>query len=173
LGEAIIVGVAEVKGTREASDILIAPSLGSGVGVCAYDPQERVAAIAYFLLPESRGDESAPGKYADTAIPSLLERIVELGADPERVRVALVGGAQLGGFRGAGIRLEIGARNVSAAQALLEQANIPIVAADIGGIEGRTLHMTTDGRVHVRAMGKRDRELVHLGLPGGAPSRAD
>ena len=75
MGEAIIVGIAEVKGTRGPADILIAPSLGSGVGICAYDAQERVAAIAHFILPESRDDEFACGKYADAAVPALHQAL--------------------------------------------------------------------------------------------------
>ena len=170
MGEAIIVGIAEIKCTREPNDVLVAPSLGSGICVCAYDSQERVAAMAHVVLPDCHGDHSTAAKFADTAIPCLLQSIIDLGAAPDRVRVALVGGAELRGFRGTGVRLEIGARNAIAVRIGLERANLRVVSADIGGTAGRTVHLTADGRVRVKVAGGRERELVHLGQSIAVPS---
>jgi len=164
VGESIVVGIGEIKCSREPENVLIAPDLGAGVCVCAYDPQERVAGVAHVALPASSEEDSATGRFADTAIPALIERMSEAGGSSERIRVAIVGGAELAGFRGNGPRLELGARNVDAVRTELDRANVVVVAADVGGADGRTLLLTAAGHVCVKAAGKRERELVHLGF---------
>ena len=47
----IIVGIAEGKVARE-NQVLISYALGSCVGVCLYDPRERIAGMAHIILPE-------------------------------------------------------------------------------------------------------------------------
>ncbi len=162
MSESIVVGIGEIKCARAPDVMLIAPGLGSGIAVCAYDPQARIGAVAHIVLPESQSGDSVAGKFADTAIPSLLQKIVEFGADPERVRIALAGGAELFGFRGLGTRLEIGARNAVAVKLALERANLPVIAADLGGTEGRTIHLTPEGRVYINIQGRYEQELVRL-----------
>ena len=46
MGEAIMVGLAEIKFTQSPDDVLIALGLGSCISVCAYDAQASVAAGA-------------------------------------------------------------------------------------------------------------------------------
>src|SRR5581483_7638577 len=160
MGEALMVGMAEVKVTRSPEDVLIALGLGSCIGVCAYDAQARVAGLAHVVLPNSAGHEPSPGKFADTAIPLLLQEMIKLGAVVERIRVALAGGAQLFASGGQGTRLEIGSRNAAAVQAELSKRNLCILAADLGGSVG------------VKTIGQGERELVSLAdreVPAGMP----
>jgi chemotaxis protein CheD len=172
MGEAIMVGLAEIKFTQSQDDVLIALGLGSCISVCAYDPEARIAAMAHVVLPESTDNDSAAGKFADTAIPHLLESFAKLGASAERIRVALAGGAQLFAFHGTGVRLEIGTRNSEAVKAALEKARLTVVATDLGGSAGRTVHLTGDGRMRVKVIGKTELELVHLGQAKRAAAAA-
>jgi chemotaxis protein CheD len=172
MGEAIMVGMAEIKVTTSPDDILIALGLGSCVGICAYEPNVGVAGMAHVVLPESQGNESANGKFADTAIPGLIRQMVEMGAVTSRIRIAIVGGAQLFAFNGTGVRLEIGPRNARAVTAALEKACIPVVATDLGGSAGRTVHLTGDGRVRLKVIGTAERELISLGKAEGGAGRA-
>lgn len=169
MAEAIMVGMAEIKLTRSPDDILIALGLGSCIAICAYEPHARIAGMAHVVLPESSGIQTSAGKYADTAIPLLLENLVKQGATAYRIRVAIVGGAQLFGFNGNGVRLEVGTRNAQAVKAALEAAKLSIVATDIGGSAGRTVQLTGDGRVRVKAIGRGEHEVVSLGQPNLAP----
>src|SRR5690242_4011891 len=102
MGETLMVGMAEIKVTRSPDDVLIALGLGSCVGVCAYDAQAGVAGLAHVVLPDSASHPASAGKFANTAIPLLLEEMQKLGASLKSVRVALAGGAQLFAFNGSG-----------------------------------------------------------------------
>lgn len=172
MGEAIMVGMAEVKFTQSPDDVLIALGLGSCISVCAYDRGANIAGMAHVVLPESHDTESAPGKFADTAIPFLLQSLIDLGASPDRVRVAIAGGAQLFAFQGTGVRLEIGPRNMQAIKVALERANLRVVADDLGGTAGRTVQLTGNGKVKVKSVGKTEQDLVDLGQSDAAAPAA-
>lgn len=164
-----MVGMAEVKLTKSPDDVLTALGLGSCVGICAYDAQARVAGLAHVVLPESIGQENSPGKFANTAVPFLLQEMSRLGASSIRIRVALAGGAQLFAASG-GSKLEIGLRNAAAVTAALKQHNIVVVATDLGGMVGRTVYLSANGLVRVKTIGQGERELVVLGSPSaGGP----
>jgi chemotaxis protein CheD len=162
-----MVGMAEVKVSRSPTGVLMVLGLGSCVGVCAYDPRVAVAGLAHIVLPQSAGNDGNrndgnQGKFADTGIPLLLEEMRQYGASPSRLRVALVGGAQLFAGAGTGTRLDIGPRNVSAVQAVLERHGIQVIATDLGGNMGRTAYLYGDGRVHVKTIGRDEKQLTHL-----------
>lgn len=163
MDESLMVGMAEVKVTRSPGGVLVALGLGSCIGICAYDPQARVAGLAHVVLPECTEPQGTPGKFANTAVSFLLEEMRKMGALSFRIRVALAGGAQLFSFQGAGPRLDIGPRNAAAVQAELQRLNIKVTASDVGGASGRTVHLFTDGRVRVKTIGKSERELAMLG----------
>ena len=166
-----MVGMGEIKTTTQPDDTLMALGLGSCVGVCAFDPQAGIAGLAHVVLPDSGGCADTPGKFADTAVPQLLDAMTRLGAHPARIQVALAGGAQLFAFKGGGPRLEIGLRNAEAVTACLKARNIPVMATDLGGNAGRTVHFKNDGRVRVKTIGQGERELARLG-GSEAPPRA-
>jgi chemotaxis protein CheD len=163
MGEALMVGMAEIKVTRSPDDVLVALGLGSCIGICAYDPLARIAGLAHIVLPESGEQQEAPGKFANTAIPLLLQEMQKQGAELSRICVALAGGAQLFSSHTSGTRLEIGPRNAAAVRCELERRNIRIVASDVGGSSGRTVHLFSDGRVRVKSIGQGERDLVMLG----------
>ena len=164
MGEALMVGMAEIRVTRSLDDVLVALGLGSCIGVCAYDIKSRIAGMAHVVLPDSMGHDENRQKFADTAIPCLLDEMRKAGANIRNIRVALTGGAQLFAFQGTGPRLEIGARNAAAVQAALAQCNVPIVASDIGGSTGRTVHLFADGRVRVKTIGQGEKQLTSLAM---------
>ena len=170
MAESLMVGMAEIKVAVTPNSLLLALGLGSCIGICAYDAEAGVAGLAHVVLPDSAGDTSRPGKFADTAIPSLLAEMVRYGAKAGRIKVALAGGAQLFAFDGSGPRLEIGARNAEAVQHALEQSHIPVVASDLGGHVGRTVNLLGNGQVRVKTIGQGDRELVSLGRAGDSPA---
>ena len=163
MSESLLVGMAEAKVTTSAGGVLVALGLGSCIGVCLYDPYVKVAGMAHVVLPNSAGHEASIGKFADTAVPLLLDMMKKHGAIQTRIRAAIAGGAQLFAFNGSGPRLEIGPRNATAVQEQLLSHRITIIASDVGGNTGRTVHLFADGQVLVKTIGQGERELTRMG----------
>ena len=162
MSEMLMVGMAEIKTSTQHENTLVALGLGSCIGVCAHDSLSGVSGLVHIVLPDSGGDLKTPGKFADTAIQQLLAEMIALGACAYRIRIALAGGAQLFSFHGEAPHLDIGARNAQATLASLEKARLPVIAHDLGGNRGRSLHFYGDGRVRVRIIGETERELALL-----------
>ena len=134
--------MAEIAVSRHEADVLVALGLGSCIGVALLDGASLVAGLAHVVLPESRPGATTPGKFADTAVPELLCRVIGLGATRGRLHAVLVGGAQMFAVS-AGGALDIGRRNEQAVRTALAVAGIPITTTLTGGGAGRTM------RVHI------------------------
>jgi chemotaxis protein CheD len=104
--------------------------LGSCVAVCLFDPAVRAGGINHYLLPYWNGEGLASPKYANIALPKLVERMLALGCRLQNLRAKLFGGgavfAQVGGLYG------VGERNILFAEQYLAEAGIPVVARDLG-----------------------------------------
>src|SRR5437764_6551967 len=89
------VGIGELKSSGDATEILVARGLGSCIGVCLVDGGHGVAGLAHVMLPDSTEAGRGGTRYADVAIPALLEEVLALGGRPPRLRRARAGGAPL------------------------------------------------------------------------------
>ena len=156
-----MVGLGEVKITQDPSEVLTCLGLGSCVGVCMYDPVAKLAGMAHIVLPSSDGrPERAGGKYADTAVPLLLETMLKRGAIKSRVIVKIAGGAQISKAKGLGDAFQIGERNNDAVRAVLDANFMKIKGSDTGGHHGRTLRFYLDtGQTLVTTAGKEIQEI--------------
>lgn len=137
-------------------DILTTLGLGSCVGIALYDPIARVGGLAHIMLPDSTQikNNSNIAKFADTATVKLIEEMINIGAKKDRIVAKLAGGAQMFSFSQSSDLMRVGARNVSAAQAILEKLGIPIIAFDTGENYGRTIELyTEDGRLVIKTIG--------------------
>ncbi|MBR7794845.1 chemotaxis protein CheD [Agaribacter marinus] len=116
--------------------------LGSCVGVVIYDETEKVSGLAHILLPNSqlaRQKQYNAYKYADTAIPKLITKMIDCGANKHKLKAKIAGGAQMFQFASGSDMMRIGPRNVEAVLDKLKDCNIPVVAQDVGGNTGRTI----------------------------------
>ena len=159
--ETIVVGLGEVKVSREAGVVLTCLGLGSCVGISTYDPVTRVAGMAHIVLPVSngRGAGGAP-KFGDIGVPHLLGEMRKQGAMTSRLIVKIAGGAQMSRAPGMSDAFRIGDKNIQAVQEALELAGVPVAAADIGGSQGRTLRIYLDtGATLVSRAGRQSSEL--------------
>jgi chemotaxis protein CheD len=166
MGQVVMVGMSEIRVVCGEGYILTTLGLGSCIGICAYDAAARVSGMAHVMLPEGTNGvgEDMPGKFANTAIPALVQEMRQQGALLSQIQVAIAGGAQIFSFGGSSPRLDIGSRNIAAVLATLKLHQLPLVAADVGGNVGRTLYFfTVDGRVRVKTLGQGERDLVILG----------
>jgi chemotaxis protein CheD len=138
----------ELAASRSAGDTLVAIGLGSCIGLALVDRARCVAGLAHVMLPESSGapdapDASARCKFADIAVPALIDKVVGLGAAPSKLEAVLVGGARMFAFGGSS--LDIGARNEEATLAQLADRRIKVVASATAGTKGRTVRVHVDG----------------------------
>jgi chemotaxis protein CheD len=141
-------------------DILRTNSLGSCVAIIFYDPIHRIGGLSHILLSESPKDfiDATSGKYVDTALPTLLESMINKGADPKTIKAMLFGGSEMFHF----FSLKIGHNNIEAAYSMLKKMNIPIVYQNTGGVSGRSVEINCgNGLVKIHHFGKID-EFNHF-----------
>jgi len=162
MAELIRVGMSEIAVSR-SPDVLVAIGLGSCVGVCFYDPFLKCGGMAHVMLPDSEqilgagAEVTKPGKFADTALPELLRRMVEMGALAQRLEVKIAGGAQMFNLNGGNDRLQIGPRNVEAIERILAKMNLKLTGKNTGGNHGRSVRFDlATGLVTVRIIGAPD-----------------
>ncbi len=136
MGEIVSVRMAEMNVVRDSHSLKTI--LGSCVGVILHDPVKRISGLAHVMLPRSTRKDSSVGKYADTAIPALLALMTGSGSRASSIKAYLIGGAKMFPMASGPIG-SIGDQNVSAARKVLEEAAVPIVFEDTGGIRGRTV----------------------------------
>lgn len=157
--DSVAVGLGELHVVRSGE--VVAYSLGSCVAICLYDPLARLAAMAHVVLPSAPdGRIAAPGKFADTAVPALVEAIERQGGARHRLWCKLAGGAAVLALGGGGGLPGVGQRNVEAVSLALAHFRLPVLARATGGNEGRTIRMeAATGRVLVRTVRGRELEL--------------
>jgi chemotaxis protein CheD len=154
------VGISDWKVTK-SPDILVTYALGSCVGICFYDKRAKIAGLSHIMLPDSTSSGEANlnrMKFADTAIPDMLKKMITMGASQAAMTAKIVGGATM--FQTSSDRFNIGDRNIVAVKAALQSLRIPIVAQDIGLNYGRTVFLySDDGTVVVKSAIKGERKL--------------
>jgi chemotaxis protein CheD len=105
-------------------------------------------------------DKSNPAKFPASAVPLVMQEMKRLGANLERLRAKIVGGASMFGNLMPQGAINIGERNVAAVREVLADLNIPIVAEDTGSDYGRSVFLyVLSGRVEVRSLRKGSRVL--------------
>ena len=153
----------ELAVSGNVGDELVAIGLGSCIGLALVDRAANVAGLAHVVLPESQGKTEPKAKFADLAVPDLLERVVAAGAVKRRLEAILIGGARMFSV---GASLDIGARNAEAVRDALDKEGIRISAEEVGGNRGRTARIIVGTEVTSQLAGGPRTSLLSLG--GGA-----
>jgi len=121
-------------------DHLLGTLLGSCVAACICDPTRGIGGLNHFLLPSTgyAGQTSAPeaSRYGVYAMEMLINALLKSGADKNRLRAKLFGGANL---ISANTRDSVGERNQKFALDFLECEGIPVIAEDFGGNHARRI----------------------------------
>jgi chemotaxis protein CheD len=148
----LMVRMGELAASADAGRVLASIGLGSCIGLALVDRRTGIAGLAHIMLPADTGAPGQPGKFADTGVPALIERVCAKGAVRARLEAVLVGGAQMLGASGQ--RLDVGARNEAATRDALARAGVRVVAAETGGTQGRTVRVRVGaGEVTVKEAG--------------------
>lgn len=157
-----IIDAADATFSDNPRDILEAPSLGSCVSISIYDPTIRIGGVMIFILPDSREVQSItadehPYMFADTAVVHFFQNAVQWGIQPERSKLALIGGGQVFGQEGG---FNIATRNDQAAVEAIAKLGLAPTYQSIGGNFNRSmqLHIKT-GKIVVSVAGE---EIEHV-----------
>ena len=155
LAATTVVRISDVRVSNDPLVILATHSLGSCIGVAAYDPLMRIGGMLHYQLPGSEIDARralhVPAMYADTGMTLLLKQMAALGAEKRRLKINLAGGARM--LSGADV-FDIGRRNHTAVRKILWQQGLLIEAEEIGGTAARHLYLRiSDGAVQIKTCG--------------------
>jgi len=132
----ITVGIGEYA-IAEGDKKITTVGLGSCVGIIIYDHIKNIHGLSHIMLPEMGIKQDRIGKYANTAIPKMIEDLEKKGAFKINMKAKIAGGASVFAFKQD--TLKIGERNITAVKKILRELNIKIEAEDVGGNRGRTI----------------------------------
>jgi chemotaxis protein CheD len=153
--KALVVSVADMVVSNDASAEIVTFSLGSCLGIVIYDAVTKIGGLLHIMLPNSKIHPvkavNMPFMFVDTGVPRLFHAAYNLGADRSRLAIKVAGGAQLLDQQGI---FNIGARNLDALQKLLAQNGLKPDVTDVGGVSSRTVRLDlTNGSVTVKTPG--------------------
>jgi chemotaxis protein CheD len=139
-----IIGIADMKISSRAEDVLITYALGSCLGIAIYDSVAKVGGLLHVMLPVSTVNLSKaaenPLMFVDTGVPELFKACYRAGARKERLVVKVAGGAALQN-RGDNDQFQIGKRNFLMLRKLLWKNNVLIASCDVGEGLSRTMSL--------------------------------
>jgi chemotaxis protein CheD len=157
------VPIGEMMTSTDPDDVLVVYGVGSCVVVCLHDPVTQVGGLLHALLPGAAWNRHAvgkPTKFVDQGVPLLLQSLVALGAKPTRLQAHVCGGASMITAAGFNDIMNIGERNVLAAQTALQASGLKIDAQATGGQNGRTVKLRiADGQVTLKMLGEEEKVL--------------
>ena len=120
----------------------ISTVLGSCVAVCIYDSKLGIGGMNHYLLPFWNGHGLQTSKFGNISIPKLIESMQERGSRIEAMEAKIFGGASMN--TSASENMMIGQKNIIVAKEILQEYNIPIVAEDVGGQQGRKIQFNLE-----------------------------
>ena len=146
------VGIGEMIISADSNDVLVAPNLGSCLGVAIYDPKLRIGGMIHCLLPFSKSDpekaKSKPTLYVDTGVSFMLEELIRHGLNKRTALIKVAGGSAINDVNNV---FGIGERNFTVLRKLLWKNNLLLTASDVGGDSCRTVSLyISTGEVWVR-----------------------
>ena len=151
----LVVNISDMKFSGDPEDVIVTYSLGSCLGVTAFDPQTGLGAMIHCLLPTDAAakekSRANPYMFVNTGVTAMVRRLLAEGAARERLVFKAAGGANMRNdtlFR-------TGARNLEALERLLAKNDVALAASEVGGSIPRTMYLHMDtGAILVRSLGK-------------------
>lgn len=156
------VGMGEYR-TGKSPELLVSLGLGSCVGVCLFDSEKKIGGLAHIMLPTVKETglnsdfemtdilklEPKFCKYADVAIPKMLNDMKNLGVNLSSLTAKIAGGAHM--FVGLDDNIQVGKRNAESVRGILSKNNIKLLAEETGGSLGRTIKFNLDdGKLSIK-----------------------
>lgn len=147
----VVVSLAEMHVSGDSFDVLTCLGLGSCIGLSVHDPVAKIGGMAHIVLPSSEGrPDRTSVKYADAAVPLLVDAMERSGASVRRLVIKIAGGAEMTLAPGVPSFFKIGTNNIEAVKASLASRGLKLTGADVGGNHGRSMRLSVGtGRVTV------------------------
>lgn len=134
-----------------ADDVTLVTLLGSCVAACLRDPVAGVGGMNHFLLPEdlrAGGPVTTNTRYGAYAMEVLINELLKLGAQRQRLEAKVFGGANI--LRGM-TSAPVGDRNAQFVIDYLHNESIMAASRDLGGqVARKVAYFVRSGRVLVR-----------------------
>lgn len=151
-----VVSIGEKLVSRDPADVLITYSLGSCIGISAWDPEAGLGGLIHCMLPLSSADpekaQANPCLYVDTGVAALLDEMFDQGASKEQLIIKVAGASSILDPKGI---FRVGERNYTVLRKILWKNNILIKAEAIGGDQPRTMALEVgSGNTTIRSNGK-------------------
>ena len=150
-----VVGIAELA-VAPANNYLVTIGLGSCVATVLWDRRRKIGGMLHTILPsisempENRREPKT--KFADSGIPILIEKVIQLGGRKRDLISKIAGGAQMFSLS----TMMIGKKNVKSAKKTLMLEKIPIIAEDVFGTQGRTIIFDTSTGIMIVKRGSKE-----------------
>jgi chemotaxis protein CheD len=160
-GERVVVPMGQLA-VKTAPLTLAALGLGSCVAVMLYDRVATVGGMAHVLLPAGPAGamRANPARYAQSAVPALVDAVLAAGGHRPRLTARLAGGATMFANLVAPGLISIGERNTLAVREGLDALGIRVAGELVGGDHGRTVVFDlSDGRVRITSVRHGSHEL--------------
>ena len=147
------VGIAQVMLGDKTT--ILRTILGSCVGICIYDKVVKMGGLAHVLLPEDSTKSNNREKFAETAVPYMVDLLIKGGCKVPNMTAKIAGGASMFNFAASFALGNIGDKNVEMTLKMLQKFNIPVLEKDVGGNVGRVIDFNiSDGSLKIKAGGK-------------------
>ncbi|MEY8875242.1 MAG: chemotaxis protein CheD [Leptothrix sp. (in: b-proteobacteria)] len=123
---------------------LVRTLLGSCVAITVWHPERCIGGMCHYLLPERRPprqpSQPLDGRYGDEAMALLVQGMHQAGTEPRDYIAHLYGGADT--MPGAaGVKFNIGERNIELGWSLIDQLGMTLHSVDVGDDVPRTVQM--------------------------------
>jgi chemotaxis protein CheD len=149
--------------TGQGEGVLTALGLGSCVAIVLWDAATKSGGMAHVLLPSPPpriAGLHVPARYAQSAVPALLDAVLLLGASRRTITARIAGGASMFTNLIAPGLIHTGERNVLATREALHTHAIPMTGEWVGGDFGRTVVFDlSTGKVTASSVRRGVREL--------------
>lgn len=150
----LVVSISDMRVTARPRHVLVTHSLGSCLGLAAYDPTVRVAGLIHCLLPVMPKFKPGanPYMFVNTGVTAMIKAMFNLKAKKENLILKAAG---CGRMMNVANQFDTGANNFEALRRLLEKNELQLTASDTGGTAPRTMRFYADtGVVLISSLGK-------------------
>lgn len=128
--------------------------LGSCVAACLYDPETKIGGMNHFSLP-GVSDSGVSARYGAHAMEMLITALMKEGANRDRLRAKVFGGANVINFQSG--HSTVGDRNAEFVVEFLKQESIPLEGKCLGGTKGLMVRFHPDtGRALAKPLPERE-----------------
>ena len=84
-----VVNISDMKFSKDSEDVIVTYSLGSCLGVTAFDPEAGVGGMIHCLLPNSSNNvkraAANPFMFVNTGVVRMVRELINIGADKSRL----------------------------------------------------------------------------------------